>query len=386
MIRILPILFLLLATTAHAAPPDGMISKPTLDRFSKILHLDKDQSDSAAALYDGYSTAFRTATRDFTTESRRIREADAPKSPELAEHTAAAFKAKTDRQAALEKSFLSDLRALLTTDQEKSWPSVERARRRELVLRGVISGESIDLIQIVDSLRLTPDESTPLAEPLTSYELDLDRALLDKDRILKDEKPFDALNEFNSVSLMKRTTQTRDFGLTIRDLNDRHARQIEATLPEPRRAAFRTAVHTAGFPSVYATSHGSKLLAAAAKLADLDPAQREKLESLRKTYERDLAAANAKLEEATRDFETSKQSIVMTMNSGGTMQVMLGKFEDNPILKAAGVKRDLDTKLREQLEKLLRPTQVDALPDSKETASDEQIFMDDVSVMIRRGG
>jgi hypothetical protein len=244
----------------------------------------------------------------------------------------------------------------------------------------------VDLISLLESLHLPVADASLLTETLAAYELDLDRALLDKERVLKEDEPFKMYNEYSAPKIMKQTTRIRENGLIIRDLNDRFARQIEAALPEERRAGFRTAFHAAAFPAVYSQNPGSRLLAAALNLPDLDTAQREAIGALRAHFERDLATANFKLEGAIRDLETAKKSVTMPIESGGSIQVLLGAIDQNPVLKARKEKESLAIQLRDRIEKLLRPAQVDVLPDLKQGEPDEQLGMDDTGVIIHRGG
>ncbi len=83
------------------------------------------------------------------------------------------------------------------------------------LLRGVISGENVDLIAApsVRSTSSAQEAACPLAETLASYELDLDRALLEKARVIKDEEPFDLGGEVSALKIMHRTEHIRENGL-----------------------------------------------------------------------------------------------------------------------------------------------------------------------------
>jgi hypothetical protein len=73
----------------------------------------------------------------------------------------------------------------------------------------------------------------------------------------------------------------------------------------------------------------------------------------------------------------------MPQESGGSMYVIMGS-KDNPVLGAMQDKDALDVRLSESLNTLLRPAQLDRLPEPPK--SPDQVFLDDTAVMIMRGG
>ncbi len=360
--------------------PAGMISKRSAEKYASLLSLTEDQKEALQALHDGYTTEYQAATKEQRDAMAEIsRSFEESQDPSIFREKMPAIRAKNrERTQALEKSFMGDVQALLTPAQAQQWPKVERHRRRETTLRGGLSGESVNLLDIVESLKVPA--SGPIAMALDEYELDLDRALAAKERVIAETPDAGGGGAFNVEEFQERMAKAREAGLKVREVNERHARKIEALISEEQRAEFGGAVRRDTFPRVYRPSRVSRMFDAALKFDDLTSEQRESISALRGAYQRDAGPINDRWASAIEAEERDGSGGgTMVLPGGGTMQVRLGAEDDNsPVAQARKARRELDDRMREKLEATLTPAQKEKLPKGQDR--------EDVHMMGGEGG
>jgi hypothetical protein len=277
------------------------------------------------------------------------------------EKTPPARKKFSEKAKAAEASLFADARSLLTEGQEAQWPKVERMRRRELAARlSVVSGDTVDLTEIVNGLKVTVEG--PLAEALDDYETEADRAIQGHLRISESSNTqFEPGRTLQMEELQKQMAESREAALKRKDVNQRHARKIEPMLPEEKRPEFRDALKRQSFPQVYRQSQASKWIEAASKMSDLSSEQREQITTLRDQYQRDLKSANEAWAAAIEKTEAEPQNGGTMAGPGGTMMVMMGD-ENQELAAARKARRELDEKAREKVKSVLTPEQQETLP------------------------
>ncbi len=357
----------------------GRISKSGVETYASLVGLSDDQKAMVKELHAGYEAAYQEAAkqmRDAIQEAQRKFEETQDHSVWM-ETIPKARRAQAERTAQLEETFFADFRSLLSEEQGAAWPRVERQRRRETVLtQGGLSGESVNLLQIVEALKLNDSARAALAEPLGSYESDLDRVLTAKQQTLKEMGSFEGGGPIDVEAMQERMAKAREAGMKIREVNERHARVIESLLPEDQRPGFEAAVQRATFPRVYRPSRVSGLFDEAGKFGDLTEEQRSTLASLRSAYERELAAVNAKWASAIADSEKSGDSNSMVLPGGGVMSLSFGgEDQDSPLAQARKARQELDAKMRERLEASLTPQQREKLPKPPPQQLEEGMFV-----------
>jgi len=361
---------MMVVATADSGPAvgsSGRITKSSLEAYSKLLNLTADQKSAATALHEGYDSAYSQATKEFSSAMEEMRRT----SEESGDHSVFMErmpKAREDlskKTKALEKSFMSDLQALLNTDQQPSWGKVERQRRREVYLRpGAVSGEGVNLLDTVEGLKLADDTRAALAESIAGYETDLDRALLAKQKMLEEAPSADPAKGFDPEVFRERMEKSREAGMKVKEINQQYQRRIESSLPEEKKVTFSTAVRKATFPQVYRPSRITRHLDAASKFDDLTAAQKESLASLKSSYDRDAAVANDawanEIEAAEKKGDDGGE---LAMPDGGRMRVRFGEEDNNsPLAKARKARRELDEKTRSRLDTVLGKEQKERLP------------------------
>jgi len=272
--------------------------------------------------------------------------------------------------AEMEKAVLGDIKTLLNDNQAAKWPLVERARRRERTIdRGTLAGESVDLVRVVDGLDLKPDAVQALADALEQYQSDLDRALIERNKVLDEDaaqqQPFNGRMVLNMEDIQKRMKKVRDAGEIVRGVNQKYTKVFEPLVGDDAKARFQSDVKRQSFPQVYRPSRTSKAVDAAMKFEDLDARQKDALSALKESYERDLATANEKWAAALVEEESSGAGPMMV---GGAQVMLMGdQDQSGPVPEARKARRELDKKAMDALEALLTPAQKEKLPKTEQS-------------------
>lgn len=350
---------------------DSAVSTREVNKWTDMLKLTADQKTAVDALHDAYQEQYRQeakAIQDIGKDARRefMESQDTSVFKEVAAKTAE----HTKKMAELESQFLDDFKSVLNPKQVERWPSVERCHRREKALpQGMLSGESVDMVGIVDDLKIA-EPSPALSDALERYEVDLDRALTDRDeqrKAIQEQseklmKDFDPSNmDFSKIR--KLMQDTRKTGIRVRDVNERHARLIAGVLPDDKRAEFEQRVRKTTYPRVYREPYTSKAIEASLGLGDLTSEQKASIETLKASYTRDLSAADEKWAAAISAEEK---------DGGGDPFMGFGRFvpggggdSDNPSPTEAAHKarRELDKSTLDKLKAVLTPEQAEKLPE-----------------------
>ena len=361
------------------------IDSRELDRYEQILGLSRDQRDLVRDLFDGYQQEFRAAATGIREkmeaareQARAQREAGGERAgggqggaafSEIRD-TMTQFRTQRDK---MEQGFFADVQAVLTPEQTALWPKVERTRRRERTMqRGLMSGERMDVMRLVDEASVTGETRATIAPLLEQYEMDLDRALVERNKVYDDglgeamanfRGPEDAQNPEALARAQRLMTAARDASVRVRDTNRRYARQVMEALPAEQRPAFERAIKQASFPGVYRATRTSRELTAAAGFADVDATQRQAITELTTSYNRQLEVLNDQLATATEQNEMSMtvERLVRRFGRGGG-----GGGDDDPAADLREKRRELDRTTTDGLRKLLTTEQVERLPQAEE--------------------
>lgn len=359
------------------------LPRKSIEAYAKVLGLDADQREAALALHEGYVQQHEALSKGFQDDMRKIQE----EFEDTQDFTI--FQKKMpglgmdfqQKMEALEKGFLGDLRALLTPEQDVKWPKVERARLRETALRfSMVSGQGVDLVDVIGDLKIDAGENPDLADQLDRYELEMDKALRafekwgkdQQKQFMDDENAFDfsKMNEMmkKAEEMMK---QMGELGRGIRDLNRQYARTILPTLPAAQQARFEHEVKRRSFPRVYKRSWVTEALLSARGLADLSADQRAQVAELESSYTRELAVANERWAAAITEREEKTGGSMVAM-----MQSMMGGGGggNDPVSEARRARKELDERYKDKLSAVLTAEQRARLPVEK-PAQAEQMDM-----------
>lgn len=356
------------------------IARSNVQGYAKVLGLDKDQSEAALALHEGYTEQYEALTKGFQKDMEKIQEEfedtqDFTIFQKQMPKLGAAFGEKME---SLEKGYLADVRALLTPEQDEQWPRIERLRLRESGLRfSMVSGQGVDLVDVLGDLKIDASANQDLADQLARYELDADKALKtfekwgkdQQKQFLDDENAFD-MSKMNEM--MKKAEEMMQemarLSMAIRDVNKQYARTILPMLGADEQARFDQEVKRRSFPRVYRRSWVTKALGASDGFADLSGDQKAQLGELRAGYQRELGAANERWAGAIAEKEEKSGGSMMAM-----MQSMMGGggSDNDPVNEARKARKDLDTRYKDKLAALLTAEQQARLPEDKREARDQ---------------
>lgn len=358
-----------------------------LGRHSKVLRLTPAQVDAAKELVATYTTEFEALSKTRREKLREINEEfQESRDFSVMEQMGPIDEKFASDTAAMETTLLSDIRSLLTVEQDAYWPKYERTRRREKTIGdGTLAGESVDLVRIVDDLKLADDARAMLSESLEQYEVDLDRVLAERNKVAEGQDSLfprprnGGAFEINMEAIEEHAKQMKEAGGKVRDVNQRYARSIESLLSEDVRPKFLAAVKRASFPQVYRATRTASAFDAALGFDDLDPKQREAINTLSEQYRRDLDAACEKWAQAILDEEKSGAG---DARFGGTFISVGDDNEDSPVALASKAKRELEKKSLDGLKTLLTEKQIERLPKREETQNVESTTG---GMMIRLG-
>lgn len=359
------------------------ISAATLDQFGKILLLTDTQADALKDLHQAYDAAHEQATKAFQDKLERIRQdfQDTQDPSVWQKDMPEAVEKLTTEVTKVEKSFMDDLKAMLTPEQASKWPVLERASRRAKSLPGgMLAGESVDLLKQVENLKLA---KTPEAvqQSLERYEMELDGAMVERDakrKELGEQMPGfggrarggqgggggggGGAGMFDFQKIGEVMADMRKSGVKVRDINDKYATVIASGLPDERRGEFTLNVKKAKFPQIYRESYTLKALNAAAGFKDLDTQQQTGVTDLLAKYKREIDAANDRYAKAQADAEKDGGGDDMM---GGFMRMMGGDQggDDSELAIARKDRRKIDTDTLEKLKAILTPEQAEKLPE-----------------------
>jgi hypothetical protein len=231
----------------------------------------------------------------------------------------------------------------------------------------MLSGEAVDLVATVEELKLA-EISVDLGSVLDRYETDLDRALIDRDKVREERMAGMRGGGFNfdMEKLRKDMAEIRKAGLVVCEVNQRYSRSIEATLPEDRRPEFAQQVRKESFPRIYRDTHAQKCLTAASGFDDLTADQRSAVQELVSTYEREVKSINTRWAEAVQASEAD--------GGGDPMAMFMGGGEEPAVADARKAKRELDKTTQDKLKAVLNEDQQERLPEREDEGSGGFMF------------
>ncbi len=339
---------------------DAPFDTADMGRVGQMLKLTPDQLEAAKALYEGYLPEFKAKadaqtkfmddlreqfreTRDFT-----IWQDAAPK-----------FREWMDYRTGWEKKVLADVQTVLSPEQQGQWPRVERMRRRESTLgRGFIAGERADVVRMVEDLKLPEDKATEVAPILEAYELELDRELVERNKMFEDgmNQGQQLMRDNDMEKLQELFAKGREASIKVRDVNRKYARQLQGALAPDVAAKFESEFKKQSFPMVYRDRYPTQAMSAAMEMTDLEPSQREAIVALKDTFTRENDAMNTRHEKAVEEQEAS-------MNIGRMMMGGMGGGEAMREVREA--RRTLEQQTMDKLKAVLSPEQYAKLPERR---------------------
>jgi Spy/CpxP family protein refolding chaperone len=353
------------------------VTSREMEQYVQFLGLDADQKSAAMSLFEAFQQESEEASRTMRDRMQELRQQAMDEGMEggggWQRFGEEMRKFRTGHQQA-ETKFFEDVKTILTPEQAAKFPELERDRRRDRTMqRGLLSGERVDVVRLVEALQLTPEQKAPLGATLDQYKQELDRELIARNAF-QDEAMTKMAELFRSDdpdAMEKLWEDGRKVADRVREVNKRYAREVEALLPADKQASFNEGVQRESFPMIYRQSYSSRAVQAAMEFADLDENQKTALTALQESHTREIAALNKKIQTAWEDREkTIKPSDMMRGGFGGGGfgggrggGGGMGGFEDDTIRDLRRERRELEDAGLEKLQALLTPEQVAKLPE-----------------------
>ncbi|MCC6426324.1 MAG: putative nuclear RNA export factor SDE5 [Phycisphaerales bacterium] len=364
-----------------------MFSSPVttreIDLFTQVAGLTTDQKDTAKTLLEGYQEQFRAKSAKVQKEMEKVREKfQDTRDPSVWQDMRGSMQTFRAERKTMEEQFFSDFKAILTKEQVERWPLIERAHRRSRTMsRGMISGERVDLVEIMESSKFPAEVQATVLPALSEYEESLDRELITRNQAYDEVaeafsqgSPQDGFAKAQDLMV-----KGRDASMRVRELNRKYARQISDSLPEEYKTPFDDSVKRASYPDVYRSTDADRMIAAAEKFTDLDQAQKDSLTALRENRARTLAGINEKLAAAITEREEKFDPRQMGQRFGGGRGGNAGRGgggqgnnADDPIGALRRERRELDNAAEESLKKILTKEQVGRLPEDDDSGGDRR--------------
>ncbi len=377
-------LLILLAFAASAVAQQGTMSmglyndgssfRPDLTSadlklIERVLGLGEPERLALDELYSGYAATLRNegdAVRDFV--SNEIERAQIMQDVGLLNKARAKVADWDKRSEQIKKTFLDDLKSLLTREEEARWPIVERELRRlKHIGGGRLSGESVDLVKMTEEVLGSPPAGE-LAELLNRYSEELDHAILARDSFLEAKrKDFSDAIQNDPARAKEIWEESQKVRGALRDINDRYARLIGERLPQDKRAEFQRRFFDRSYPSLVGPTRAQEYLKDAADLSTLTADQKSQIASIKTKYDSDRRALLVKAAQGWRQFEAEEkpESLLLAIGEKARDQRQYtGAWlpDTHPLIKYRQERLILDRALRESLDAMLKPDQRSAIP------------------------
>jgi hypothetical protein len=256
-----------------------------------------------------------------------------------------------------------DLQAILTEDQLLLWPPLKQLLVRDRLLpRGRLSGESLDVMGLVEQQGFDDDTLITLLPALDAWGMQVTEALQARDdhMMANQGQLMSAMRTMDvSSGLAVMETQAR-LAEAVRDTNDSAVDQITQLLPDESSAAFQQEAMQRGYPRIFRPTRGERVLKAAMELDALEPDVLEAIDQLLESYLQEMVVANDSMLRTTRRWEAQEQLDRMN-RFAARMTGAGGEQSESPIRQAESDRRETEDRYIEQLRSILTEEQIEAI-------------------------
>lgn len=333
--------------------------------FEQGLQLDEAQRLIADAMFNEYELQITQGVENMRQRFEDLR-------PELAGASEGdvmklvfrPFKEWAAERENLNQQFLENIKVLLTPEQLERWPAFERRLFREKKLvDGRLSGESINLFDIVRDMHLSPQVRAQIEPILDEYSIQLDEALRRREAITAGpaNQMLLALEAQDSQKTLAAYQSLIDRRVQVRNINDTYIDLIADALPSDLGMELRRNALERGYPRVFRTTPVQRIFAAAKELPDLEPGILQAIIAIEAGYLSELEDLNQILLNAVRQYEPVEQR----HQAEAVANRMAGRQTSKPDdpTKDLFLRRDnLSRDYTRQLHALLTPEQFAQLP------------------------
>ena len=270
----------------------------------------------------------------------------------------------------LRDQFVGDLQLVLRDDQRSPWPSLERKLiRQKTIQRGRLSGERVDLFDLVRAMGLDSADSDAVAPVLQEYEVTLDSALRDRNAYLEESRvqSFSAMMQRDAKRALSLYDGEMVRRVAVRDVNEQYASSVAEELSEDVGDTFVRSYRERAYGRVYRKTTVQRAFEAVAKFDDLDSEIAEAVAGLLEVYEVELGVRNEQLMNLIKSEEPKqRRRFLERMASGNFGRDQQTRRRQDRTREQFQARREFDQRYHEQLAAMLTPAQVERLPKIQE--------------------
>ncbi|TVQ81584.1 MAG: hypothetical protein EA380_01400 [Phycisphaeraceae bacterium] len=354
-------------------------SHADINSINRVLGFTEEQRAVILEVYEAHLRAFTSELNELILDLEDARdEAIATNHPGPLAATRSKAERWKERSKELDEQFLSDLRLLLTRDQEALWPRVERELRRiRLTPKGVFAGESIDLVRLLDAVHPQWNEHPDLKSIVDAYITAIDAALTERERARESASASivwggDQAQRDRMKQAYEDIRRTR---IRVRGINEEHLRRLLSALPQPSSERLEIAFYENAIGPTRATTPLDRRIRAVGTLPDLTPRQAaaaqaaiDKLDDARLGFFKATYAAHAELQNS--EFPISLARYFDGDDAFVSSMDFEAIDEQNPVRRAMQQRFDFERQIYHDLRPLLTREQRALLP----TPDDQTIW------------
>ena len=351
------------AGIAESMQPDYFKRDVTI--IAQELKMDDTQRVIVDALFGDYETAFQAGVD--RTKARiegmkdQIQTDDVQR---VLRMVLATFKEWTPEKERIGDEFLENVKVVLTNEQLEHWPAVTRRLYRDKhIYKGELSGENLNLFDVVRELHLDDRTSMQVQPIMEAYDIALDQALRrrDTDTSVK-ANALEYISESDpqkGFDAMKRRIELR---VDVRNVNDEFVDRVADVMPSDIAAEFRKDAMERAYPRIYRETPVQRLFKDAKKIEGLDVSVLQSINQIESAYLNALAPVNLHLHDVLRKFEPDDaiaraEQFNKRMNGQEVQQPQI-----DPTRDLFTARDDMGRTYAKQLQALLTPEQFAQIP------------------------
>jgi Spy/CpxP family protein refolding chaperone len=212
-------------------------------------------------------------------------------------------------KAALREQLIEDVAAVIEDEQRDRWPALERHLRRERTLdESRLSGEQVDLVKLIDEMRLDEETLRGAAPILGAYGETLDAALIARNEFVQTSRVriLEAMQSGDTSELLRLIDRELALRETVRDVNETYAQRLAEALPAEHGAALLASYYELGYSHIARATTADRLFDAALEAREIDDATRDALREMHEAYVEERAAWDRRLREIVRTNESAQ--------------------------------------------------------------------------------
>jgi hypothetical protein len=335
--------------------------------FADALELDQVQRDILDNLFDDYKRDFEDGLRQMQQQLQDMKEQlqQSADQKQILSMIFVPFEDWAEARAKLGDEFVRSVKTILNQQQQQVWPSFERRLLREKTLsKGVLSGESVNLLLIIDQLDLPTPVQEDVQPVLDEYEITLDRALRQRNEMVRrsQARMIRALQEQDPDESLKLVDEQLRERERVRDVNDLFIQRIAASLPATYGADFYGRAMEQAYPQAYRPTAGERMYKSAMELEEIDPATRENVSALLEAFRAELQVFADDVVETIRRHEPKQKRYRVELYAARMKGTEPSGRTPDPVLTKMRDREQLDERFISILQGLLSGDQFASLP------------------------